>query len=132
MNKYKYKYKYHIIIYIMFYQDEKFIKDFIELIKECNKIVLDVYNSDFNVVLKDDESPLTVADKKCNNHICDYLNKLSIPDSYIISEENKTKSYNDRKNFEYIWLVDPLDGTKEFIKRNGQFTVNIGLCRNKH
>ncbi len=115
----------------MFYQNDKFINDFIEIIKQCNKIVLDVYNSDFNVSLKTDESPLTLADKKCNEHICNYLEKLSIPNSYIISEENKNKSFHDRKNFEYIWLVDPLDGTKEFVKRNGQFTINIGLCKNK-
>lgn len=113
----------------MFYQKKSFIKDFIKLIKECNDIVLDIYNTDFSVITKSDNTPLTLADKKCNEHICNYL-KSNFKDILIISEENKNISYQDRKKHDMCWLIDPIDGTKEFIKRNGQFTINIGLCQN--
>jgi 3'(2'), 5'-bisphosphate nucleotidase len=69
---------------------------------------------------------LTIADQKANQIICDGLLKLT-PNIPIISEENKEIEYTKRKDFDYAWLVDPLDGTKEFIKRNGEFTVNIAL-----
>ena len=112
----------------MFYQEESFLDSLINLIKECNQIVLDIYNSDFQVTIKSDNSPLTLADKKCNQHICEYL-KLNYGDIPIISEENKSISYQIRKNYSTFWLIDPIDGTKEFIKKNGQFTINIGLCQ---
>ena len=112
----------------MFYKNEIFIQGFIKLIKECNEIVLNIYKTDFNVINKEDESPLTLADKKCNDHICDYLKNIKINNSGIISEEIKNDSYDKRKDLEWVWLIDPLDGTKEFVKKNGQFTVNIGLC----
>lgn len=114
----------------MFYKNENFIQGLIKLIKECNEIVLNIYKTDFNVINKEDESPLTLADKKCNDHICDYLKNIKINNSGIISEEIKNDSYDKRKNLEWTWLIDPLDGTKEFVKKNGQFTVNIGLCQN--
>ena len=113
----------------MFYQKKDFIVSFINLIKECNKIVLNIYESDFSVIIKSDNSPLTIADKKCNQHICNFLKKR-YNDILIISEENKEISFIDRKKHEFCWLIDPIDGTKEFIKKNGQFTINIGLCRN--
>ena len=91
---------------------------------------MNIYKTDFEVYNKDDESPLTMADKMCNDHICKYLNSLNIKNSKIISEENKNDEYINRKDIEWIWLVDPVDGTKEFVKKNGQFTVNIGLCQN--
>jgi len=112
----------------MFYKNEIFIQGFIKLIEECNEIVLNIYKTDFNVINKEDESPLTLADKKCNDHICDYLKNIKINNSGIISEEIKNDSYDKRKDLEWVWLIDPLDGTKEFVKKNGQFTVNIGLC----
>ena len=111
----------------MFYKEENFIKKFINLIKECNEIVLDIYNTDFSVITKSDNSPLTLADQKCNQHICEFLKK-NYPNILIISEENKQVSYQERCKHELCWLIDPIDGTKEFVKRNGQFTVNIGLC----
>jgi 3'(2'), 5'-bisphosphate nucleotidase len=114
----------------MFYQEKLFLDNFIKLIKECNEIILNIYKTDFEVYNKDDESPLTMADKMCNDHICKYLNSLNIKNSKIISEENKNDEYINRKDIEWIWLVDPVDGTKEFVKKNGQFTVNIGLCQN--
>lgn len=93
--------------------------------------ILEIYNSDmdFGVEAKSDDSPLTIADKKANDIIVAGLESLN--DQFpIISEENKLLDYEDRKDFETFWLVDPLDGTKEFIKRNGEFTVNIALINN--
>ena len=124
----------------MFYQKQEFIDSFINLIKECNKTILAIYNTDFDVDYKEDESPLTIADKSCNVLICFYLEKLNkqlvdeqkvnTDDIVIISEENKNLEYEFRKNKTWCWLVDPVDGTKEFVKKNGQFTVNIGLVEN--
>ncbi len=90
--------------------------------------ILEVYNDieNFEVEHKKDDSPLTRADREANKIICDRLELLS-PRLPIISEENKLIDYQERKDFEYMWMVDPLDGTKEFIKRNGEFTVNIAL-----
>lgn len=87
--------------------------------------ILKVYNSDdFSVERKDDNSPLTLADKKAHHAICEHLASTNFP---VLSEEGKTIDYAVRNNWEYFWMVDPLDGTKEFIKRNGEFTVNIAL-----
>jgi len=87
--------------------------------------ILDIYdNEDFNVEFKDDNSPLTIADKAAHDIISTELIQTNIP---ILSEEGKHQSYDERKAWEYLWVVDPLDGTKEFIKRNGEFTVNIAL-----
>ncbi len=89
--------------------------------------ILNVYNSEFDYEIKEDNSPLTEADKKAN----DIINSILIPtDIPIISEENKQLDYSERKNWNLCWIVDPLDGTKEFIKRNGEFTVNIALVEN--
>lgn len=79
---------------------------------------------DFQVETKEDDSPLTIADKRANYVINKYLLPTGIP---IISEENNQLDFSERKNWKQCWIVDPLDGTKEFIKRNGEFTVNIAL-----
>ncbi|MFN8416326.1 MAG: 3'(2'),5'-bisphosphate nucleotidase CysQ [Cytophagaceae bacterium] len=100
---------------------------------EAGKKIMEVYaRPDFTelVEFKDDRSPLTLADKKSHEVIASILSS-SFPDIPMISEEGKDISYNDRKDWECYWLVDPLDGTKEFIKRNGEFTVNIALMVNK-
>jgi len=86
--------------------------------------ILNVYQSDFAVEHKDDRSPLTLADKKAHTVICSTLEPLEIP---VLSEEGKNTDYSERSKWPYFWMVDPLDGTKEFIKRNGEFTVNIAL-----
>ena len=113
---------------MFFYQTEIFITSMIELMNKCNKIVLDIYNSnDFSVQEKEDKSPLTRADLECNTCICNFLKNYS-DEILIISEENKNLDYEMRKKYEYCWLVDPIDGTKEFVNRNGEFTINIGLC----
>jgi len=88
---------------------------------------MSVYNSDILVELKEDKSPLTLADKKSNEVITNLLKDTPYP---ILSEEGKSIPYSERKDWERFWLIDPLDGTKEFIKRNGEFTVNIALIEN--
>lgn len=89
------------------------------------KEILKVYNTgDFQAEAKGDNSPLTLADKNAHQVISEILEPVGLP---ILSEEGKTIPYEERKNWEYFWMVDPLDGTKEFIKRNGEFTVNIAL-----
>jgi 3'(2'), 5'-bisphosphate nucleotidase len=89
--------------------------------------IMKVYATDFDVIHKGDNSPLTMADNNANDVINSFLLKTNIP---IISEENKQTEYDIRKNWEQCWIVDPLDGTKEFVKRNGEFTVNIALVIN--
>lgn len=95
---------------------------------EAGKEIIKVYESaDFGVEMKGDQSPLTLADKKSNEKIMEYLLKTEFP---ILSEESKVIPFEERKNWSTFWLVDPLDGTKEFIKKNGEFTVNIALIEN--
>ena len=94
---------------------------------EAGEEIMKVYSGDFDVEIKDDASPLTIADKNANDIINKYLVETGIP---IISEENAQVKYDIRKNWSTCWIVDPLDGTKEFIKRNGEFTVNIALVEN--
>jgi len=94
--------------------------------KKAGEATLEIYNKDFSIEYKDDKSPLTEADKKSNEIICNSLEKL-YPNIPILSEENKEIPYEDRKNWEYYWCIDPIDGTKEFIKKNGEFTINIAL-----
>ena len=86
--------------------------------------ILDVYDSEFDVEIKSDNSPLTIADKRAHNKIMEELSSTGLN---VLSEEGREMEYNERKAWEFFWLVDPLDGTKEFIKRNGEFTVNIAL-----
>lgn len=92
--------------------------------------ILNIYENeeDFGVEHKADDSPLTRADKAANDVIVAGLEALPFP-APIISEENKMAPYEARQHYHYFWLVDPLDGTKEFIKRNGEFTVNIALVK---
>jgi 3'(2'), 5'-bisphosphate nucleotidase len=89
--------------------------------------ILKIYNKDFKIDYKDDKSPLTEADLASNEIIVNKLKETNIP---IISEENKQIDYAIRKNWNQCWIVDPIDGTKEFIKKNGEFTVNIALIEN--
>ena len=87
--------------------------------------ILEIYKTDsFEVETKSDESPLTLADKAAHEVIISMLEPGGLP---VLSEESTEIAYRERKNWKKFWLVDPLDGTKEFIKRNGEFTVNIAL-----
>ena len=94
---------------------------------EGGDAIMKVYASDFAVEHKEDKSPLTLADKNCNEVIERHLKNTEIP---FLSEEGVKIPFAERENWEYSWLVDPLDGTKEFVKRNGEFTVNIALIHN--
>ena len=112
------------------------IENIISIAKEAGDAIMEIYAKDFQIDYKDDKSPLTEADLKSNEIIMARLEALnsilniqhstfkSIP---IMSEEGKEIPYETRKNWEYYWCIDPIDGTKEFIKKNGEFTVNIAL-----
>lgn len=107
------------------------IEDVVRIAIEAGNRILEVYNgkvADWDVVKKGDNSPLTMADLAANTIICNALVRLA-PHVPIVSEENKQVDPSVRQKYQYWWCVDPLDGTKEFIKRNGQFTVNIALIR---
>jgi len=86
--------------------------------------ILDVYGREFTVELKEDRSPLTEADKRANQKITELLTPAGLP---VMSEEGRSIPFEERSEWKTLWIVDPLDGTKEFIKRNGEFTVNIAL-----
>ncbi|MBP5619312.1 MAG: 3'(2'),5'-bisphosphate nucleotidase CysQ, partial [Bacteroidaceae bacterium] len=96
---------------------------------EAGKDILDIYNDpsqDFGIEKKNDNSPLTLADKASHRCIMQHLEPLGIP---VLSEEGKHLPYEIRQQWRELWVVDPLDGTKEFIKKNGEFTVNIALVQ---
>ena len=100
-----------------------------KLLITAGNAILDIYNSDdFNVSLKSDNSPVTYADKTSSKIINEGLKKL-FPEIPIIDEETIIPDYEIRKNWDYFFLVDPLDGTKEFIKKNGEFCINLALIK---
>lgn len=102
----------------------------VEIARQAGDKILDVYNSsDFDIEIKADKSPLTRADKASHEYIKAELEK-SFPEIPVLSEEGKETDYAIRRSWDIFWCVDPLDGTKEFIKRNGEFTVNIALIKN--
>ena len=90
----------------------------------AGKEIMKIYATDFSIEKKEDDSPLTLADKNANRIITSYLKETQIP---ILIKEGGATSFEERRNWKCLWIVDPLDGTKEFIKRNGEFTVNIAL-----
>ena len=112
------------------------LEEIVTIAKSAGDAIMEIYNRDFTIEYKDDKSPLTEADLKSNDIIVAALEALnstlsiqhatfkSIP---ILSEEGKEIPYEERKHWEYFWCIDPIDGTKEFIKKNGEFTVNIAL-----
>lgn len=91
--------------------------------------ILEVYARDFDVITKDDDSPLTQADLASHRIICDELERLA-PETPLLSEESADIPFETRSKWTRYWLIDPLDGTKEFVNRNGEFTVNIALIDN--
>lgn len=96
--------------------------------EEACREILTVYESDdFEEVAKSDRSPLTLADKRAHERISNVLGATGLP---ILSEEGSQAPFEKRKQWTRFWMVDPLDGTKEFIRRNGEFTVNIALIEN--
>ncbi|MGB1187814.1 MAG: 3'(2'),5'-bisphosphate nucleotidase CysQ [Cycloclasticus pugetii] len=106
------------------------VEDIVALAKKAGEAIMDIYQKDFEVEFKADQSPLTEADTAAHKIIeqglkeLDQKNDIAIP---LMSEEGKNIPYQDRKDWDYFWMVDPVDGTKEFIKKNGEFTVNIAL-----
>lgn len=108
-------------------------REILELMKqlaiEAGAIIMDIYDTNFDVAYKEDASPLTIADKMANARIVSGLEK-TYPDYAILSEEMKDDL--SRRENPWCFVVDPLDGTKEFVKKNGQFTVNIALVHNTH
>lgn len=94
---------------------------------EAGKQIMQIYQtSDFGIEYKKDDSPLTIADKQAHQIIMKHLLATQIP---VLSEEGRDIAYDERKKWDVFWLVDPLDGTKEFIKKNDEFTVNIALIK---
>ncbi len=91
---------------------------------DAGRAIMKIYSQPFEVDYKEDNSPLTIADQHADDIICNYLTQTNIP---ILSEEGAKHDYEIRKEWKLCWIVDPLDGTKEFIKKNGEFTVNIAL-----
>ncbi len=105
--------------------------DFLDsLAREAGRAILEVYGTDFEVQRKDDCSPLTLADMRSHRIIADSL-RSRYPEIPVLSEEGRGVSFDIRRNWDRFWLVDPLDGTKEFVRRNGEFTVNIALVEHR-
>ncbi len=106
--------------------DESLKSALIQIVHDAHVEILDVYNTPFDVRRKSDDTPITEADRRAHDVIVNGLSRIDsgIP---IVSEESALPPYEVRKNWKQYWLVDPLDGTKEFVKRNGEFTVNIAL-----
>ncbi|HRI29445.1 MAG TPA: 3'(2'),5'-bisphosphate nucleotidase CysQ [Chitinophagales bacterium] len=98
----------------------------IQIARQAGNAILQVYQNEFEVIRKSDNSPITLADTASNEVINSHLTK-HYPQIPIISEENKLTDYAIRKDWNYCWIIDPLDGTKEFVNRNGEFTINIAL-----
>ncbi|SFG19192.1 3'(2'),5'-bisphosphate nucleotidase CysQ [Neptunomonas qingdaonensis] len=104
------------------------IDEVLLLTRQAGKAVMAIYKKDFAVYAKSDASPITEADLAAHHIIVDGLGSLT-PDIPVLSEESDYAVQSQRLNWSEYWLVDPLDGTKEFIKKNGEFTVNIALIR---
>ena len=102
------------------------LQSIVNLALKAGDAVMEVYAKDFEIAYKPDDSPLTEADTLANGIICSGL-KSYFPDLPILSEETKAAPYEERRDWGLYWCVDPIDGTKEFIKKNGQFTINIAL-----
>ncbi len=101
----------------------------VELARKAGDRIMEIYNRDFSIVQKKDDSPVTEADMAAHAIIDDGLEELA-PEYPLLSEESASIPFEDRSRWECYWLVDPLDGTREFIKRNGEFTVCIALIEN--
>ncbi len=106
-----------------------FIDKLLSFGEELSKEVVSIQCKDFSTYEKSDSSPLTEADLHANKRIRDFL-KLNTPVSNIISEEDKLISFKERRNWDYYWVIDPIDGTKEFVKGGDDFCINIALCHN--
>jgi 3'(2'), 5'-bisphosphate nucleotidase len=112
-------------------EPSRFLKSVVELTREAGLRILRIYHSDFRVGFKVDRTPLTAADLAAHHHLVEGLGRLR-PIYPVLSEEcSEVVSAADRGSWETYWLIDPLDGTREFIKRNGEFTVNVALVHQR-
>lgn len=105
------------------------LPDIKTIAETAGQAILKIYRTDFEVEHKDDDSPLTQADLAAHHVIMDGLKKLT-PDTPCLSEEGAKIPFSERRQWQRYWLIDPLDGTREFVKKNGEFTVNIALIEN--
>ena len=105
------------------------IQEIIDTAREAGSEMLKYYSGEIEVFEKEDESPLTKADLAAHHIILDALDEID-PDTPVISEESGIPDHEERQDWDRFWIVDPLDGTKEFIKKNDEFTVNIALIEN--
>lgn len=110
----------------MMKEPSRLLESVVALAREAGRAILAIYGSEFGVAQKSDQSPLTAADLASHELIVAGLGRLK-PKFPVLSEESAATAFEDRKKWISFWLVDPLDGTKEFVKRNGEFTVNIAL-----
>ncbi len=108
---------------------QQYLSEVINIAKLAGEAIMQVYATDFDVEKKSDNSPLTPADLVAHQLIVSELNKLT-PHIPVLSEESESIDYDTRKSWRRYWLIDPLDGTREFVKRNGEFSVNIALIDN--
>jgi 3'(2'), 5'-bisphosphate nucleotidase len=102
------------------------LDDLLQLARQAGDAILSIYNTEFEVEHKQDDSPLTAADTAAHNLIVSTLQQLT-PEIPVLSEESSAVPFSTRRQWQRYWLIDPLDGTREFVKRNGEFTVNIAL-----
>lgn len=108
--------------------NSKFIEKLLSFGETLSRVVIGIQSRDFDVSYKEDHSPLTEADTTSNEMILNFLRSETSVEN-IISEENKSIPYSDRKDWDYYWLIDPIDGTKEFSKGGDDFCINIALCK---
>ncbi|MGB0402751.1 MAG: 3'(2'),5'-bisphosphate nucleotidase CysQ [Salibacteraceae bacterium] len=109
----------------MVFEDQ--IEGLLKTLFEAGKAILTFYNDEVEIISKSDGSPVTQADIASNQIITDYLNQFGLP---VMSEESEQQSFSERQTWRSYWCVDPLDGTREFIKRNGEFVINVALMEN--
>jgi 3'(2'), 5'-bisphosphate nucleotidase len=108
------------------FKNERFLTTSLQAAIEAGEAIQKIYHTGFQVEYKEDQSPLTLADKTAHDIIVRHLRNSGIP---VLSEEGKAIPFEERKAWKTLWVVDPLDGTKEFVKRNGEFTVNVALVK---
>ena len=107
---------------------DKYIEPLKSMMEEASQAIMEIYNQDFLIHAKDDSSPLTAADLECHRIITTTLRAIS--DFPILSEEGEITAWDTRKHWDQFWLIDPIDGTKEFINKNNEFTINVALIKN--
>src|SRR5687767_4573529 len=113
----------------MYPADRIIMNELLLLCRDAGKAIMEVYSQEFSTEFKPDHSPVTAADHAAQRVLISGLNKL-YPDIPIVSEEKLLVGYGERKSWKTFWMLDPLDGTREFIKRNDEFSINIALIEN--